>query len=223
VDFPLANNYFAMQSERMKTDWAEENLQTIRTLMERSAIYRRALAPIMIFAGVLGILAAAVGLHFHLDLLRTFMALWLSTAIIAVAGAFFIARRQAFKDKEVFWSPPTRRVAQALLPPFAVGICLSVLVLLPGESGSDLLRLVTAIWMLFYGCALHAAGFFMPRGIKIFGWFFIISSCSLFYVFVLGLVSIHFSSHWLMGFFFGGLHLAYGVYLYLTERKNPVA
>ncbi len=31
------------------------------------------------------------------------------------------------------------------------------------------------------------------------------------------------SAHWLMGFFFGVLHLAYGAYLYLTERKNPVA
>jgi len=27
----------------------------------------------------------------------------------------------------------------------------------------------------------------------------------------------------LMGFFFGVLHLAYGSYLYLTEKKNPVA
>ena len=31
------------------------------------------------------------------------------------------------------------------------------------------------------------------------------------------------SPHWLMGFFFGVLHLAYGAYLYLTEKKNPVA
>ena len=46
----------------METNWAEENLKTIRTLMERSAIYRRALAPIMIFAGVVGVIAAVAGL-----------------------------------------------------------------------------------------------------------------------------------------------------------------
>ena len=40
----------------MKPKWAEENLQTIRTLMERSAVYRRALAPIMLFAGALGVI-----------------------------------------------------------------------------------------------------------------------------------------------------------------------
>src|ERR1700690_4243469 len=40
----------------METNWAAEQLQTIRTLMERSAVYRRALGPVMLFAGF-----AAVG------------------------------------------------------------------------------------------------------------------------------------------------------------------
>ena len=35
----------------MNTNWAEENLKAIRTLMERSAVYRRALGPIMLMAG----------------------------------------------------------------------------------------------------------------------------------------------------------------------------
>jgi hypothetical protein len=35
--------------------------------------------------------------------------------------------------------------------------------------------------------------------------------------------NIEISAHWLMGFFFGVLHLAYGAYLYLTEKKNSVA
>jgi len=26
-----------------------------------------------------------------------------------------------------------------------------------------------------------------------------------------------------MGLIFGGLHLAYGIYLYFTEKKNPAA
>ncbi len=106
----------------MKPDWAEENLQTIRTLMERSAVYRRALAPIMIFAGLLGVASAALGLLCHLDSMRAFDALWLGTAAVVVAGAFLIARRQAIKDQEQFWSPPTRRVGQALLPPLFAGM-----------------------------------------------------------------------------------------------------
>jgi hypothetical protein len=31
------------------------------------------------------------------------------------------------------------------------------------------------------------------------------------------------SAHYLMGVFFGGGHLAYGAYLYVTEKKNPDA
>jgi hypothetical protein len=222
VIFPLANINFALQSKFMESKWAEENLQTIRTLMERSAVYRRALAPIMLFAGALGVLAAVAGLLFHLDSPRVFIGFWLGVATVAVAGAFLIARRQSLRAKEVFWSPPTRRVGQALLPPLLAGLVLGAL---PGfKSGPDeLTMIVTLVWMLLYGCALHAAGFFMPRGIKIFGWLFIASGCLLFNVFMAGWLRADFSVHWLMGFFFGGLHLAYGAYLYLTERKNPAA
>ena len=50
-----------MQSICMETKWAVDNLQTIRTLMERSALYRRALAPIMILAGTIGIAGGLTG------------------------------------------------------------------------------------------------------------------------------------------------------------------
>ena len=46
--------HFEVQSNGMESNWAEENLQTIRTLMERSAIYRRCLAPITIYVERLG-------------------------------------------------------------------------------------------------------------------------------------------------------------------------
>ena len=207
----------------MDSNWAAEHLQTIRTLMERSAVYRRALAPIMLFVGVLGVAAAATGLLFHIDSVRSFCGLWLGTAVVAVAGAFLIARQQALKDKESFWSPPTRRVGQALLPPLVAGLCVGFLpfFILEGMEGTS--SLSALVWILFYGCALHAAGFFMPRGIKLFGWLFIASSCGLFYAMVLNWVDVDFEAHWLMGFFFGILHLAYGAYLYLTERGKNAA
>jgi hypothetical protein len=209
----------------MKPDWAEENLQTIRTLMERSAIYRRALAPIMIFAGLVGLATMGLGLFIQMDSTREFSGLWLGAAVVAVTGALFLARRQALKDREPFWSPPTRRVTQALLPPLLVGLCLTVLLVsINADEDAQLDLMFVLIWMLFYGLALHAAGFFMPRGIKVFGWLFIASACGLFYVFLAGWVhNVYLGAHCLMGFFFGALHLAYGAYLYLTERKNPVA
>src|SRR5438132_840899 len=122
----------------MESDWAAENLRVIRTLMERSAIYRRALAPMMLLAGSAGTVAATAG------------------------------------------------------------------------------------WLAFYGCALHAAGFFMPRGIKLFGWTFILGGCGLS---ALGAPDVPrpLYAHGVMGLFFGGLHLAYGIYLFCTEKRKNEA
>jgi len=186
--------------------------------MERSAVYRRALAPIMLFAGTLGVATAAVGLLFHFDSLRAFGALWLGTATVVVAGAFLIARRQALKDHEPFWSPPTRRVGQALLPPLLAGMCLGFAFVLVEVANPVIL---TFIWLLFYGCALHSAGFFMPRGMKWFGWIYVGLTCGILCFLAIARPNIEISAHWFMGFFFGALHLAYGAYLYLTEKgKN---
>jgi hypothetical protein len=204
----------------MESNWAVENLQTIRTLMERSAVYRRALAPIMIFAGILGVAAAVAGFLFHLDSMRAFGALWLGTAIVTVAGAFLIARRQALKDSEPFWSPPTRRVAQALLPPLTAGMCLGFVFVFVSLANAVVL---TFIWLLFYGCALHSAGFFMTRGMKLFGWIYIGLACGIFCSLLVVQPEIKVNAHWLMGFFFGVLHLAYGAYLYLTEKRKNAA
>jgi hypothetical protein len=206
----------------METNWAAEHLQTIRTLMERSAIYRRALAPIMLFVGTVGILMAAIGLLCHLNSTRAFGVLWLGTAFAAVIGAFLIARKQALKDKEAFWSPPTRRVTQALLPPLLAGLCLGAFPVFANREAKAAF-FSAIIWILFYGCALHAAGFFMPRGMKLFGWLFMVSGCGLFYALMEDWVDFQFVAHWLMGFFFGVLHLAYGAYLYLTEKGKNAA
>ena len=218
-DFPLASRYFALQSESMKTDQAAEQLQTIRTLMERSALYRRALAPVMLFAGAFGVIAAIVGTWLHLDSIKPFGCLWLSTAIAVISGAFIIARRQALKENEAFWSAPTRRIAQALLPSLSAGMGMGlVLMQIAGTNGFT--SLLTSLWVVFYGCALNSAGYFTLRGMKLFGWLFIAGGCGVL-VFVSFVGSIN--SHHLMGIFFGGLHLAYGIYLYVTENRKNAA
>ena len=214
--FILADLCFVVQSTLMNPNWAEENLQTIRTLMERSALYRHALAPIMLFAGVMGILAAAAGIFFHLNSAWKFGGLWLGTAVVVVIGALFIARRQALKDEEVFWSPPTRRVAQALAPPLAAGMILGLFF-----SWYNLSEILPFLWALFYGCALHSAGFFISRGVRWFGWIYIIlAPCTLI---ALATTITDVNPHWSMAVFFGGLHLAYGAYLFFTEKGKNAA
>jgi hypothetical protein len=207
----------------MEPNQAVDNLQVIRTLMERSAIYRRALAPIMLFTGAIGVLAAGAGLRFKMEEPRQFAELWLGTAVVAVAGAFLLARRQAIKDQESFWSPPTRRVGQALLPPLLCGLFVGLmLTMLDVNWVIDFS--MAMVWMLFYGCALNAAGFFMTRGIKWFGWIFILGAIGMVVQRLLANSNLHpQSANLTMGFFFGVLHLAYGAYLYLTEKRKNAA
>jgi hypothetical protein len=214
---------FVKQSSGMNPQLAEEHLQTIRLLMERAAVYRRALAPVMLAAGILGLAAAAVGLIFHVESARAFAGLWLGTAGVVMTLSFLLVRRQALKDHEPVWSPPTCRVTQAMLPPLVSGFFLAgLLPLLANDWAMDFP--MTLIWLLFYGCALHAAGFFMARGIKWFGWVFIIVAILLMLtVQVLPEAVKPPLGNWAMGVLFGGLHLAYGIYLYFSEAKPSAA
>jgi hypothetical protein len=208
----------------MNPNWAEENLKTIRTLMERSALYRRALAPIMIFVGVIGIAGGILGRCLQIDSTRGFVFFWSGVAAVALAGAFLLVRRQALKDSEPFWSPPTRRVTQAMTPTFYVGALASAVMVFSGDTSSPKMIFII-VWCWAFGCGIHAAGFFMPRGIRWFGWIFIVFGGLLLLAALNPKMASLFmlnAPHWLMGAIFGGLHLAYGIYLYFTEKKNPV-
>src|SRR5439155_6603032 len=141
----------------MESNWAAEHLQVIRTLMERSAIYRRALAPIMIFNGVVGVLGGIFGWVLKISGTQAFIGYWAGVGVLALGGSFVLVRRQALKESEPFWSPPTRRVAQALLPPLFIGSIAGLLGMVCPDW--DFLRqwALPAFWMLLYGCALHSA------------------------------------------------------------------
>jgi hypothetical protein len=198
-------------------------LQVIRTLMERSAVYRRALAPIMLLTGVLGLAGAAGGYGLRLETPPVFAGYWMALSLVALAGAFLLARREALQVDEPFWSPPTRRVTQALVPPLFVGMVGGMVQMFPAGGAFLPAPSLPALWMLLYGCALQSAGFFMQRGIKLFGWLFILSGTALTLAMAAGGNSPALRlGHLAMGVVFGGLHLAYGSYLYFTEpRKKP--
>lgn len=214
-----------LQSLAMESNWAADHLQVIRTLMERSAIYRRALAPIMLFNGLVGLTAAGVGWGARIGSPKSFILLWGAASVVALAGSFLLVRRQALKDSEPLWSPPTRRVTQAFLPPLAAGIMISAVMLAragaaPETNGMAGMLWLPLLWVVLYGCAFHASGFFMPRGMKLFGWAFVLGGCGLFAVGFSFVSHPAGYAHGIMGLFFGGLHLAYGIYLYFTEQRG---
>lgn len=204
----------------MNADWAAENLQTIRTLMERSALYRRALAPVMMLAGGVGVAAGIVGGLTQCDSPRRFILFWFAVAAATLTGAFVVIRRQALRDQEPFWSPPTRRVAQAVLPALFIGLMAGLVLMIAG-AGFRLTWALVPLWLALHGAALHAAGFFMPRGIKVLGWAFIAAGTLILLPILAWPEQMEFRfTHWVMGAAFGGLHLAYGIYLRFTEPRN---
>lgn len=205
----------------MEPNWAAEHLQTIRTLMERSALYRRALAPIFTFIGTLGIAAAVIGWKLQFVTASTFAVYWMVVCVVVIVGALYLVRRQALRQAEKFWSPPTRRIAQAVLPGLLAGLVFGVCLAtrFAGEQDDIAYPLIT-IWTILYGLALHAAGFFISRGMRLFGWSLVIAGLLSLALFLTNALS-HISPHLLMGILFGLSHLVCGIYLYSTEqRKN---
>ena len=192
--------------------------------MERSAVYRRALAPLMIALGVTGLAASAAAVFLDLSTARAVAGYWMIVSVVGLLEAFFLIRRQSLKAAEPYWSPPMRRVSQAILPALFAGFMAGFPFLIIDSNRLPSLLLLAPVWIVLYGCALHSAGFFMPRGVKIFGWGFILGGCAS------GLIAVSLESpqpvvfcNWLMGVWFGGAHLAYGVYLTFTEKSRAAA
>jgi peptidoglycan/LPS O-acetylase OafA/YrhL len=175
----------------------------------------------MLVAGSLGLAAAIATCFVKLESNREFSLFWLSVAVLAVLSSLLLVRRQSLKDAEPFWSLPTRRVGQAVLPPFLVGLLASLLYVVAPKSLPESPWAVTTIWLVSYGCGLHAAGFFTARGIRLFGWIFILSGAA-FLLLALNIPHLQTpeAAHYVMGVFFGLGHLAYGIYLYFTERRR---
>jgi hypothetical protein len=208
----------------MDADSANQALQVIRTLMERSAIYRRALSPIMIFLGILGLVGSVIGAGLQIQSAIPFGLYWMSLSFLGVVGAFLLARRQAIKDREQFWSPATKRVAQAVLPSLFVGAVVGFIFTFALGNQLSFSWALPVTWILLYGCALHAAGFFTPRGIRLLGWLFILGGCSLTLSSLAVNVRLAYTqSHLIMGIFFGGLQLAYGIYVHFTDSPSERA
>jgi hypothetical protein len=194
--------------------------------MERSALYRRALAPTVAAVGITGVLGSSIGIVVGVGGAIGFVVHWLVVAVCALLAALWVVRRQALGAGEAFWSSPTKRVAAALMPAFLSGGLVAILGLGQFFKVQTVLVL-PGLWMLFYGCALHSAGFFTPRGLRLFGWIFLGMGAIWLCIYLnfnpwlpFGTPDPARNAHALMGAVFGLGHLAYAAYLHLTERKN---
>lgn len=218
----------------MQSNWAEENLLVIRTLMERAGLYRRALAPVMLSVGVIGLVAGALGAWVNVSWIWGVGQYWVIVALIALATTSVLVRRQALKAKEPFWTMPAKKVCIALAPSFFLGGMLGAFDMHRGYWGSSLVE----IWLGLYGCGLCAAGMYLSRGVRLLGWMFILAALMVAAVqHEWGIIGVPPPGGWTfngggvrhveldpslaMGATFGGFHLIAGIYLCFTEKREP--
>ena len=191
--------------------------------MDRVAVYRRALTPTALWAGFVGVAGALIGVGFGPDSGVGFVWHWLVCGVVASIGALASVRREALRQKEPFCTPPSRRVARSVAPCVCAAAAGTLIYALAGAPGADGPWIFAAVWTIAYGCAAHAAGFFMPRGVTLMGWIFVGFGVA---AFGAGWMSefararpVDFA-HGVMGAGFGVLHLGYAVYLILTAGRH---
>jgi len=199
---------------------ATQNLAVIRTLMERSAVYRRALGPILITVGALGLVGGVAGPVLGIRSGAAFSVYWFGIATVALVAAFLLSRREARREGEPFWSGPTREIARALAPPLLVAVAITLPPLVWGHPENNVV-----IWLIFYGMALHAAGAVAPAGLRHLGWALLVLAVAGYYwgqrIPVPGGPIV--AAHLAMGATFGLLHLVYGLHILVSERRAPTS
>jgi hypothetical protein len=114
------------------------------------------------------------------------------------------------------------------MPPLAAGLVLGLVVMLglPGLGGGGSSPAYVSnvglplAWVILHGCAVHAAGFYMQRGVRLLGWILLASGCLAFLAgkpaTPQGMADL---GYLIMGGCFGLLHLLYGIYLFATEKR----
>jgi hypothetical protein len=200
---------------------AEEHLRIIRTLMERAVIYRAISAQGAIAGGVLALAAAVLARSTGWDACPVgFLALWFGVFAVAAGFNTFLLWRRASAEGQPFFSGPMRAALWAILPPMLAG---GIAGLAAAFGGGDL-RVCSALWVLCYGLALHAAWSFSPASLRRLGVVFLVAGVTL-----LSWLLSRPSALWppatlsastMMGATFGLFHLIYGAAVLAAGRRG---
>jgi hypothetical protein len=212
----------------MKTNSTKpnEDLQTIREIMERSSKFLSLSGLSGIFAGVCALLGAAVAWFFILESgqvqyseyignaggsLTSGIGLYLAldavlVLVFAVFGAVYFSQRKARNAGQQFWTNTTKRLLYHLLLPLVSGGILILILIIRNN-----LELVAPVMLIFYGLSLVNAGKFTFGEIHYLGLTEI----------VLGILAGIFINQgllfWTIGF--GLMHIVYGSVMYYRHER----
>lgn len=193
----------------MDTRRAEENLELIRTMMERSIRYEHLSARAGLKVGSLAVLASVVGPRICQGDPIRFLLLWGLVFLFGVIVMTIEQYREVTRARVDLWTKPARRIVTALLPALVTAALLTIHAATRGNVHD-----LPGIWMLCYGCGTlstvaYAPPIVMPLGISFIGF---------------GAASLWLGPAWampMMGIVFGGGHLLLGLRLLREQKQIP--
>jgi hypothetical protein len=204
-----------------------EDLNEIRSIMERSTKFLSLSGLSGVFAGIFAIIGTIPAIkyfgfglsaskfyaysHYPDRGLNYYFLMWffgiaISVLVLAIATAVFLTIRKAKKNNQPYFDSSARRLLYNLFIPLITGgiFCL----MLANKGYGDLLLPST---LIFYGIALFNAGKYTLNDIRYLG------LCEI----LLGLLSTFFLRYgilfWVTGF--GLLHIVYGTWMYFKYER----
>jgi hypothetical protein len=182
---------------------AAESLAYIRHTMARSASFTAVPGWGGMGMGVVGLIAAGVGMR-QADGM-TWLAVWLGAAAVAVPLGFIAMIAKAQRHAVPLWSPAGRRFAQAFLPALFAAAILTVLLVREGRF-----ELLPPAWLLLYGAGVMAGAASSVPVLTLIGVAFVACGAAA------ALTGPAWGNLW-MGLGFGVLHIVFG---FVIARKH---
>jgi hypothetical protein len=189
---------------------AEQNLELIRTLMERTVQYQLLTARAGLVAGSLALLGA--GLFLWLDPTEpiAFAAVWGGVFLGALTATCVGTAIRSRRTGEVVWSRQARAVLLALAPALFTAMALTALFFRLGDA---MHLWLPGIWMLCYGQGALATSAYAPAPIRYLGVASLLGG-ALTLAFGPGFAIV------MMAVVFGGGHLGLGAALLAAEKRQ---
>ena len=204
------------------TDYLQD-IEEIRSLMEKSSKFISLSGWAGIFAGVFALMGSYIALTyldfnpqslsvdtennpFQQKQIFSVVQLALLVFLLAISFALFFTHRRAKRKDELLWTPTAKRLVMNMAVPLFTGGILILLFISKGFIG-----FVAPFSLLFYGLALFTISKFTFDEVKILGLIEIL----------LGLISVYKVSlgllFWAIGF--GVVHIVYGIYVYFKYER----
>ena len=193
-----------MTSPQPLRDRALDNLQYIRSAMERAGSFTAVPGSGMVVLGVTALGASAYAGSLPLAPVygaphSRWLWVWMFEAVLGAGVGVAALLYKAMRAGDAVTHGPGRRFGLSVLPPFLVGALLTI-VLWQAKQ----LPLLPGTWLLCYGTGIVTGGAFSMRVVPVMGLCFI----------VLGAVALFTPpawQAWLLAAGFGVLHIAFGL------------